>query len=500
MQGGIVENSKNIRILLFVLCTTSFVFAGNSLTHKNYEQKKDFSIQDFESVYGTFRDHCGKKEEIRIKIKEQAPVEINFGPIDFTNGNSFLRACELQLPVSSKNLPHYKIGKFTKPFSTMLKKFSCTLTHQSCTRTWFYDGKCEEDIKEGYFVRKLVLPAGSEIEIRGDLHGDVHSLARWLKSLQKNKWLDQNNAFKIIKDNGYLMFLGDYVDRGRYGAEVMYIIGCLYIHNPDKVLLVRGNHEDVSVIKKYGFAQELAQKFGSKKAEKLQWNLQNIYNHMPVALFLGCKKLCDTTDFAVCCHGGMSTVHPCTMALDCDEDDCYERLVDESGNCQEIHSKPALEYQWNDFDFKNQNPQLKEFCKNGRGAGVTLFKSVADRLMEQATSKNKICTVFRAHQHNISTIEHIIGYGNGIYRLWHKDVEQACDWGCNDGDKNQQWSGKEGEEVAIGNQSVWTFNVAPRTGYYEKICKYLSDDTVARVVLASGFDQWKMYPHSIPSQ
>jgi len=372
--------------------------------------------------------------------------------------------------------------------------------------------------KDYLFVRKVILPADSVIEFRGDLHGDVHSLIRWLDSLRDKGWFDKNNPFKLIKKDRYLAFLGDYTDRGHYGAEIMYIIMQLFLHNPDNVLIVRGNHEDYEIISQYGFVSELKKKlsFDTNKVFKLV----DVYEYMPVAMFLGCKNNNGGADFIQCCHGGMEFGYNSHLLLSDKANnqlDVYEwidKKIDEKREKVACKRHPDLKkllaevvcdaqvsgFQWNDFDFMNKTPlSLPDYID---GRGYELHQKYTTRLLEDATSKNsknKVLAVFRAHQHNSETVQHILDYGNGVYKLWNNggsegEIKKGFDW-------IKQWSGKENETVPFEKYSVWTFNVAPRTGAYEtRIARpdSFSYDTVARLSLKPGFENWTLYPRKIP--
>ena len=74
-----------------------------------------------------------------------------------------------------------------------------------------------------------------------------------LDSLNKAGKLD---GFRLAKPNNYMVFLGDYTDRGNYGIEVLYTLLRLKLANPEHVFMARGNHEDVQMISTYGFLAE----------------------------------------------------------------------------------------------------------------------------------------------------------------------------------------------------------------------------------------------------
>src|ERR1043166_6633644 len=71
------------------------------------------------------------------------------------------------------------------------------------------------------FAAKLVLPKDATVILMGDLHGDVRSLLSTLDELNDRKILD---GFKFRDSKHYLLFLGDFTDRGAYGTEVLYTL------------------------------------------------------------------------------------------------------------------------------------------------------------------------------------------------------------------------------------------------------------------------------------
>lgn len=392
----------------------------------------------------------------------------------------------------------------------------------------------------GYlFVHKLILLAGSEIEFHGDIHGDVRSLIRWIDSLRDLGWFEKENTFKLAKSNQYLAFLGDYTGRGHYGAEVLYIIMQLFLHNPDNILVLRGTHEDLNLAVHYGFLgfdeygatidyskSELAEKFDQNKKDenKLFSNdkseaankIARLFNHLPVALFLGCSNAKgDGVDFIQCCHGGLEPLYTFKALLDDPRHNLYEWLDkkseterDEIPCALHFNVSSMLEecdcskhtclengFQWNDFDFFNENPKGEFYYVASRGK--VFHKKLATETLKSLGGKNKVWALLRSHQQNTQTISHMLNYGNGLYRLWSEKTTDPLDWG---GKKlgNKQWDGSHGTTLPLEEYSVWSFNVAPRTGFYERgIENEFSYDTVARLILKNGFENWVLQPRKI---
>lgn len=70
--------------------------------------------------------------------------------------------------------------------------------------------------------------------------GDIHGCFDLLKAL-----IDHVIAFDPGGD--MLVFLGDYIDRGRMSREVVAYVSALRENYPDRVVLLKGNHEELAL-------------------------------------------------------------------------------------------------------------------------------------------------------------------------------------------------------------------------------------------------------------
>jgi len=112
--------------------------------------------------------------------------------------------------------------------------------------------------------------------IIGDLHGDLNSLAQILKTRDFLKKAQRG-------DQSLLIFLGDYGDRGIYSPEVYYVVLKLKKLFPERVILMRGNHEGPHDILAYphDLPEHLNRKFGEHSQDiymKLRELFDQLYN------------------------------------------------------------------------------------------------------------------------------------------------------------------------------------------------------------------------------
>lgn|GEM_PF-4103201 len=354
----------------------------------------------------------------------------------------------------------------------------------------FFQGKVFEP-----FVQKITVGPDAATAFHGDLHGDILSLNAFIKSLWQQGYMDQQNPFKIVDPNFTIVFLGDYTDRGDWGAEVIYTILELWLQNPEQVILVRGNHEDLLVNNYYGFSSELNNKFG----EYLMPQISKIYNYMPVALFVQ-----SGSDAFLCCHGGLEFgfehAHALLNATGSNRYVLIHALSREKrvhsfspeyrnsftgGSCNNVISpRPAnIGFMWNDFEFCNKGKQT-QFVHYQEGRGWEFPEYFTKYLLSlDSTPSCAIRGVFRAHQHNDRTLPRILNHDNvsdpedaGVAKLWLPiGAKQPA---------GKLWDG-----------IVCTFCVSPNTPY-GMIGNY-NFDSFGILKTAEKFEDWHLDMHRI---
>jgi len=200
-----------------------------------------------------------------------------------------------------------------------------------------------------------VQPVSTPVTVCGDIHGQFPDLL---------------NLFETggqIADGKRYIFMGDYVDRGMYSLETFTYLLLLKARYPDRITLLRGNHESRQITQVYGFYEECMQKYGNVNPWK--WCAQ-VFDYLTIAALIDGR--------IICVHGGLS---PDIRTID--------QIRSSIPRKQEIpHDGPFCDLVWSDPE------EVDGMTPSNRGAGYLFGASVVREFVEV----NKLELISRSHQ------------------------------------------------------------------------------------------------------
>ncbi|CCW65030.1 unnamed protein product [Phytomonas sp. EM1] len=120
-----------------------------------------------------------------------------------------------------------------------------------------------------------VLQIEDPVAIAGDLHG---------------QFFDLISLFELGGDPAFqkYIFLGDYVDRGCFGVEVILLLMCYKIRYPRTMVILRGNHESRHLTAYFNFKREVEYKY----SRRLYDEIISTFDCLPLACVLNNRFFC----------------------------------------------------------------------------------------------------------------------------------------------------------------------------------------------------------------
>ena len=201
--------------------------------------------------------------------------------------------------------------------------------------------------------QKMLVELEAPLHVCGDIHGQYYDLLR------------------IFEHCGYpgefsYLFLGDYVDRGKQSLETVCLLLCYKIKFPEKVTLLRGNHESSVTNRIYGFYDECKRRYNVR----IWRSFTDLFNWLPVAALIDEKILC--------MHGGLSP-----------ELKNLQNITDISRPTDIPDTGLLCDLLWSDPD-----KDVLEYDENDRGVSVIF----GEKIVQDFNKKNDLDLIIRAHQ------------------------------------------------------------------------------------------------------
>ncbi|KAL4422089.1 hypothetical protein ABPG77_001557 [Micractinium sp. CCAP 211/92] len=202
----------------------------------------------------------------------------------------------------------------------------------------------------------LEVSAPSQAVIVGDLHGQFTDLQRIFERLGRPG-----------SDDKVWFFLGDYVDRGPMGLEIVATLLALKLLHPGSIHLLRGNHECSEITVLFGFCGEC-----QRRSTLAAWEMvMQVFDALPLAALLNRGVFL--------CHGGIGPQlqHPRDVNL-------IRRPLDVN---------PCGEGLLTDLLWADPSPSVEGWCPNPRGVSFVFGLDVAQEWLRSQGLR----AIVRAH-------------------------------------------------------------------------------------------------------
>jgi predicted phosphodiesterase len=203
---------------------------------------------------------------------------------------------------------------------------------------------------------------GENVFFVGDLHGELDSIQRVLQ------------VFLKYKDHS-LVFLGDYGDRGPSQVETFNLAMAMTLQYPERVFMLRGNHESESIAMRYGFHAAVLR----KHSEAVFSDYVEVFKALPMA------AISPSGIFA--CHGGVP-----------EKGRRIDDLQTPDRHQADIRDEVLFQLIWNDPVDANFG-----FSNNMRGTNIRSFGKTAFERFKQDFGVSMMIRAHEAFREGIQT-------------------------------------------------------------------------------------------------
>jgi hypothetical protein len=244
---------------------------------------------------------------------------------------------------------------------------------------------------DSVLLQKVEINKNSRTLFVGDFHSSFESLFNMIENNKEMFINDGDNkpTFKL-KDNCYIFFLGDIIDRGPFSIELLFFIMVIKIINFNNVYIIRGNHEDTgSSAFKEEYSTESKEQLYTKKDKEIFINV--LFSLLPSCIYLyNGKKPGGIKKWIHLSHGAFNPKYIKDTAIKdyLLNDELKYFILEED---IDISNSNNDFFKWGDFYLTYENQSLEDIDKNGR-------QMIGHNYTQEYCKNNNILCIISGHQ------------------------------------------------------------------------------------------------------
>ena len=207
------------------------------------------------------------------------------------------------------------------------------------------------------------------VKVFGDIHGQVYDLMNFFTVYGKPTSLHGDI------DYASYLFLGDYVDRGANSLEVVTLLLSLRATYGDRIILLRGNHEDAELNIAFGFFEECQKRLPPALAKPIWERINTLFSWLPLAAVIN--------ETVLCVHGGIGRVETIGQIA---------AIKLPLNGIQTSESWIERDLMWSD---PTENEHMEGIHESPRGSNMVTF---GPDVVRRFCDRNGLSHILRAHQ------------------------------------------------------------------------------------------------------
>jgi len=256
----------------------------------------------------------------------------------------------------------------------------------------------------------MVVEASVPVKVFGDIHGQFRDMLLFF----------QHFGFPDWKHGPTYIFNGDWADRGRHQLEVVSLVFALKAWAPNKVFLIRGNHEDAvqnQAMGQHGFDYHCQCRLGQQLGPRVFGAIQQTFNWLPLACLISRKILC--------VHGGIGDGQ-----WDIDQIRRVDRPLDHDGIPRD---KAIYNILWSDpiADDPGDPRQTFGVHDSPRDGHANMIVTFGKDITDAFCARNGIDMIVRSHQTLTRGYGYDVMHGGQLVRVFSaRDYENQGNDGC----------------------------------------------------------------------